>query len=121
MASLHVGEEGQRLVWQAVHVLGQHLKEVQLGHAVVMVNGQESVCLSVSLPVDDDAMPLSAREGQPGAMVMVNGQKSTRENKLLSWASEIEALVAVQRDDLRRARMELAAAGEVRILCIAAK
>lgn len=39
---------------------------------------------------------------------------TTREGRLLSWAGEIEAQVASQRSELRRARMELVAAQEVR-------
>ena len=42
--------------------------------------------------------------------MVADGQSGTRENRLLSWADEIAALVAVQRDDLRRSRMELVAA-----------
>jgi len=41
------------------------------------------------------------------------GKPVTRENRLLSWASEMEAQLTTQRQDLRRAHMELAAAREV--------
>ena len=63
-------------------------------------------------------MPKSAatsidRHSSPGAAVVANGQSATREGRLLSWADEISALVATQRDDLRRSRMELVAAQEV--------
>ena len=44
---------------------------------------------------------------------MADGNTNTREKRLLSWADEIAALVSVQRDDLRRSRMELAAAQQV--------
>ena len=47
--------------------------------------------------------------------MVANGQSATREGRLLSWADEISALVATQRDDLRRSRMELVAAQEVRV------
>ncbi|KAK9846893.1 hypothetical protein WJX84_008768 [Apatococcus fuscideae] len=46
-------------------------------------------------------------EGQPGASVISGGNKATREGRLLSWATEIEALVSSQRNELRRSRMEL--------------
>ena len=35
-------------------------------------------------------------EGQPGASVVSGGNKATREGQLLSWATEIEALVSTQ-------------------------
>lgn len=54
------------------------------------------------------------REGQPGAAVVAGGRSSTRENRLLSWAEEIESIVAVQRTEMRQTRMELAGAQEVR-------
>ena len=47
-------------------------------------------------------------------MVADGGQAVTREGRLLSWASEVEAQLMTQRQDLRRARVELAAAQEVR-------
>ena len=47
-------------------------------------------------------------------MVSDGGPPATREGRLLSWAGEIEAQVATQRVELRRARMELVAAQEVR-------
>ena len=54
------------------------------------------------------------RHSGAGSAVLANGQEGTREGRLLSWADEISALVATQRDDLRRSRMELVAAQEVR-------
>lgn len=48
-------------------------------------------------------------------MVADGQQPVTRENRLLSWASEIEVQMASQRQELRRARMELAAAQDVRL------
>ncbi len=55
------------------------------------------------------------RGGDPGAKVVSDGgPPTTREGRLLSWAGEIEAQVATQRVELRRARMELVAAQEVR-------
>ena len=42
------------------------------------------------------------------------GLAKTREARLLSWADEIATLVSVQREELRRSRMELVAAQEVR-------
>ena len=56
---------------------------------------------------------MGCRYGQPGAAVVADGQEGTREKRLLSWADEIAALVSAQRDDLRRSRMELAAAQQV--------
>ena len=59
--------------------------------------------------------PMSpARHSGAGSAVVANGEQGTREGRLLSWADEISALVATQRDDLRRSRMELVAAQEVR-------
>jgi len=53
------------------------------------------------------------RSGSPGAQVVAAGMAPvTRENRLLSWASEIEAQLSSQRQELRRARMELVAAQE---------
>ncbi len=54
------------------------------------------------------------RHSGAGSAVLANGQEGTREGRLLSWADEMVALVATQRDDLRRSRMELVAAQEVR-------
>ena len=49
----------------------------------------------------------------PGAKLVADGGAAvTRENRLLSWASEIEAQLTSQRQELRRARMELTAAQE---------
>lgn len=51
--------------------------------------------------------------GAPGAKLVADGgQPVTRENRLLSWAGEMEAQLVSQRQDLRRAHMELAAARE---------
>lgn len=51
--------------------------------------------------------------GDPGSKVVADGAAPvTRENRLLSWAAEVEAQMAAQRGDLRRARMELVAAQE---------
>lgn len=56
---------------------------------------------------------LVCRGGNPGAQVVSAGLAPvTRENRLLSWASEIEAQLSTQRQELRRARMELVAAQE---------
>ena len=54
------------------------------------------------------------RQSGAGSAVVANGLEATREGRLLSWADEIAVLVATQRDDLRRSRMELVAAQEVR-------
>lgn len=51
-------------------------------------------------------------EGQPGAAVVAPSGTASRERRLLDWANDMEALVNTQRNDLRRARMELAAATE---------
>lgn len=51
--------------------------------------------------------------GAPGAKLVADGgQPVTREHRLLSWAGEMEAQLVSQRQDLRRAHMELAAARE---------
>jgi hypothetical protein len=56
------------------------------------------------------------RGGDPGAKVVSDGgPPTTREGRLLSWAGEIEAQVSAQKAELRRARMELVSAQEVRI------
>lgn len=49
-------------------------------------------------------------ESSPGASVLAGGEKTTREGRLLAWATEIESLFSSQRSELRRSRMELAAA-----------
>lgn len=59
--------------------------------------------------------PPHRRGGDPGAKVVADsGKPVTRENRLLSWAGEMEAQLVSQRQDLRRARMELASAQQVR-------
>ncbi len=56
------------------------------------------------------------RGADPGAKLVADGAKPvTREHRLLSWASEMEAQLVSQKQDLRRSRMELVAAQEVRI------
>ena len=46
---------------------------------------------------------------------MADGAKPvTRENRLLTWATEVEAQLVAQRQELRRSRVELMAAQEVR-------
>ena len=58
---------------------------------------------------------LARRGGDPGAKVVSDGgPPTTREGRLLSWAGEIEAQMSSQRAELRRTRMELVAAQEVR-------
>jgi hypothetical protein len=53
------------------------------------------------------------RKNAPGAIVLVNGNETTRERKLLAWAGDM----TVQRAELRRTRMELAQAREeIRVL-----
>ena len=46
-------------------------------------------------------------------MVVADGQQSTRENRLTSWADGLASTVEAQRHELRRSRMELVAAQEV--------
>ena len=46
-------------------------------------------------------------------MVVADGQQSTRENRLTSWAEGLASTVEAQRHELRRSRMELVAAQEV--------
>ena len=48
-------------------------------------------------------------------MVVADGQQSTRENRLTSWAEGLASTVEAQRHELRRARMELVAAQEVQL------
>ena len=65
-----------------------------------------SLCLFACLP--------ARRGGDPGAKVVADGAKPvTRENRLLSWATEVEAQLVAQRQELRRSRVELMAAQEV--------
>ena len=60
------------------------------------------------------------RGGAPGAKLVADGgEPVTRENRLLSWASEMEAQLVSQRQDLRRAHMELAASREARVVVAA--
>ncbi|KAK9802867.1 hypothetical protein WJX72_002038 [[Myrmecia] bisecta] len=79
-------------------------------HAIAWQRGNNSV-----LALKHDEAEVEVYDnwgGQPGAAVVAGGHASTRENRLLTWANEIEALVASQRGELRRSRMELAAAQE---------
>ena len=46
-------------------------------------------------------------------MVVADGQQSTREDRLTSWADGLASTVEAQRHELRRSRMELVAAQEV--------
>lgn len=53
------------------------------------------------------------RVGAPGAKLVADGSKPmTKEQRLLSWATEMETTMLAQRQELRRARMELVAAQE---------
>ncbi|GAB4813201.1 hypothetical protein N2152v2_000247 [Parachlorella kessleri] len=80
-------------------------------HAIAWQRGNNSV-LAVRQS-DDFVEVFDNWGGDPGAKVVSDGgPPATREGRLLSWAGEIEAQVATQRVELRRARMELVAAQE---------
>lgn len=81
------------------------------GHAVAWQQGNNSV---LALRQSDDVVEVYDNwTCAPGAQVVAAGSAPvTRENRLLSWATELEAQVASQRQELRRARMELVAAQE---------
>lgn len=81
------------------------------GHAVAWQQGNNSV---LALRHGEDSVDVYDNwYGSPGAQVVAGGAAPvTRENRLLSWASEVEAQIASQRQELRRVRMELVAAQE---------
>ena len=81
------------------------------GHAIAWQQGNNSV---LALRQADDVIEVFDNwTCAPGAQVVAAGSAPvTRENRLLSWATELEAQVASQRQELRRARMELVAAQE---------
>jgi hypothetical protein len=83
----------------------------QGGHAAAWQQGNNSV---LALRQSDDIVEVYDNwGGNPGAQVLASGAAPvTRESRLLSWATELEAQVAGQRQELRRARMELVAAQE---------
>ncbi|KAL4858279.1 Phosphoglucan [Chlorella vulgaris] len=80
-------------------------------HPVAWQQGNNSV---LALRPGDELVEVFDNWGaDPGAkMVADGGQPITRENRLLSWASEMEAQLVSQKQDLRRSRMELASAQE---------
>jgi len=51
-------------------------------------------------------------EGGPGASVLSKDGSVTRENQLLSWANDIEAMMSNTKNQLRQSSMELTAAKE---------
>lgn len=58
-------------------------------------------------------LPYKIRLGGPGTKLVADGSKPmTKEQRLLSWATEMETALLGQRQELRRARMELVAAQE---------
>jgi len=81
------------------------------GHAAAWQQGNNSV---LALRHVDDAIEVFDNwYNSPGSQVIpANSAPVTRENRLLSWATEIEAQVSTQRQELRRVRMELIAAQE---------
>jgi hypothetical protein len=83
----------------------------QGGHAAAWQQGNNSV---LALRQSDDVVEVYDNwGGNPGAQVLASGSAPvTRESRLLSWATELEAQVSGQRQELRRARMELVAAQE---------
>lgn len=72
-------------------------------HIIYRIRAIDTTC-------EISSITIGCRYGQPGAAVVADGLTETREKRLLNWAEEIAALVSVQRDDLRRSRMELVAA-----------
>lgn len=81
------------------------------GHAAAWQQGNNSV---LALRHVDEAIEVFDNwYNSPGSQVVpANSPPVTRENRLLSWATEIEAQVSTQRQELRRVRMELVAAQE---------
>eukprot|EP00887_Chlorella_sp_A99_P007942 scaffold12.g7942.t1 len=80
-------------------------------HAIAWQQGNNSV---LAVRAGDEFVEVFDNwGGDPGAKVVADGAAPvTRESRLLSWASEIEAQMSSQRQELRRVRMELAAAQE---------
>ncbi|KAL0032750.1 hypothetical protein WJX79_007652 [Trebouxia sp. C0005] len=79
-------------------------------HALTWQRGNNSV---LAIQKDEPELEVFDNwEGQPGAAVMAGGKSSTRESKLLAWATDIEAQLGLQRQELRRSRIELASAQE---------
>ncbi|KAL0046174.1 hypothetical protein WJX82_004787 [Trebouxia sp. C0006] len=79
-------------------------------HALTWQRGNNSV---LAIQQDEPELEVFDNwEGQPGAAVMAGGKSSTRESKLLAWATDIEAQLGLQRQELRRSRIELASAQE---------
>lgn len=79
-------------------------------HALTWQRGNNSV---LAIKQDEPELEVFDNwEGQPGAAVMAGGKSSTRESKLLAWATDIEAQLGLQRQELRRSRIELASAQE---------
>ncbi|KAL0017961.1 hypothetical protein WJX77_011475 [Trebouxia sp. C0004] len=79
-------------------------------HALTWQRGNNSV---LAIKQDEPELAVFDNwEGQPGAAVMAGGKSSTRESKLLAWATDIEAQLGLQRQELRRSRIELASAQE---------
>ncbi|CAL8471033.1 g10575 [Coccomyxa elongata] len=86
------------------------LLDAYSGHALSWQRGNNSV---LAIKAGEESVEVIDNwEGQPGAAVVSRGASVTRERALLDWANEMETLVTTQRNDLRRARMELAAATE---------
>ncbi|KAL6780976.1 hypothetical protein ACKKBG_A09260 [Auxenochlorella protothecoides x Auxenochlorella symbiontica] len=81
------------------------------GHALAWQSGNNSVL--ALRPEDRSVDVFDNWGGEPGAQLVADGAKPlTREQRLLSWATEMEASMVGQRQELRRARMELVAAQE---------
>lgn len=79
-------------------------------HALTWQRGNNSV---LAIQQDEPELEVFDNwEGQPGAAVMAGGKSSTRESKLLAWATDIEAQLGLQRQELRSSRIELASAQE---------
>lgn len=79
-------------------------------HAVDWQWGNNNV---LALKTDDDKVEIVDNwDCQPGAAIISNGQKATREARLAEWASQMGAMSSSSRGELRRTRMELAAAQE---------
>lgn len=80
-------------------------------HAIAWQQGNNSV---LALRSADSFVEVFDNWGStPGAKLVADGAVPvTRENRLLAWATEIEVQMASHKQELRRARMELAAAQE---------
>ena len=66
-----------------------------------------------TLQQDEDALEVFDEwYDSPGTAVVANGERSTRSERLITWADTMTNTVAIQRSELRRTRMDLFQAEE---------